>query len=83
MQGKLIIKKGEDKKLQSAAYFAGVKLGDFATVGDETHVDVAAKELGNIFKAGRMIDKVDGSELDAVKQAAAKKEAEKAKAAKK
>lgn len=72
MQGKLVIRKGDGKKLQSAAYFKNVKIGDSVTIGDETHVEISFKEVQNLWDCREMFDKVDGTELDAIK---AKKEA--------
>ncbi len=67
MQGKLIIKKGDQKKLESAAYLRNVKLGEFVTVADETHVEVNAKDIQAIWDCAQTILKVDGTELDAIR----------------
>lgn len=84
MQGKLIIKNADTNKLQSAAHFAGVKLGDALPVGDELHVESSAKEAQAYFKLGVLIGQVTGKELEQLAAAKAKKEAEaKAREAKK
>lgn len=77
MQGKLIIKTAQTKQLQSAAHFAGVKLGDALPVADELHVETSAKDAQSYFKLGVLIGQVNGNELDQLKAAQAKKEAEK------
>ena len=52
MQGKLIIKKADKKKLLSAAHFSGVKVVEGIDVGDESHLEVKAAGLQDAFNCG-------------------------------
>ena len=73
MKGKIVIAKSDLKKLQSAAFFSGVKLSDSITIGDESHVELQSRSLENIFKCGRNTERYDGTELDSYKAAISKK----------
>ena len=75
MQGKLIIKKGEEKKFQSACYFSGVKILDSLTVGNETHAEVSTNDINNIWKACLKMSEVDGTEIETIKKRNEAKEA--------
>ena len=75
MKGKIVIAKTDLKKMQSAAFFSGVKLSEAITIGDESHIEISARNLESIFKCGRNLERYDGGELDAYKVAVAKKEA--------
>lgn len=80
---KLTIAKGEEKKLESAAHFAGVELGDTYTLGKEVICEVTPTRDGgaSFFKMGRLFETLDGTELDALKKAQADKKAAAEKAA--
>ena len=76
MKTTIRINKNEAKKLYVAARTNKVKLGDVIPFGsDDVMVDVEYKDAADIFAAGRLIDKVSGTEYDA---ADAKAEAAKA-----
>lgn len=71
--------KTDSKKLEVAAYFANVKLGDAIKVADELHVESTYPTADNLVKLGRMLETVKGTELDAKKKADADKAAKAAK----
>ncbi len=85
MQGKLVIPKSDLKKLQAAAYLKGTEILDGAiTIGDETHLEVKAKDVQTLYNTVAMMAKVDGTEIETIKAAKAKAaEAKAALAAKK
>jgi len=69
---------------ESAAAFNGVKIEDAYFVGaDELHIEASASDANNFFQMGRKLEQYDGSELKAIQERQAKKQAEKEKATKK
>lgn len=68
-KGKLIIAKGEAKKLKVVAFASGLTLGETQAIGAELHVIVTYPSIQNVWDAHGRMSEVTGDELKEEKPA--------------
>ena len=64
-KGKLNVALEDLPRLQAAAEFCGVELGEGNTIGNKAVVECSFKQASALFECGRLLDTISSDDLDA------------------
>ena len=63
-KGKLNVDTSDLGRLQAAASFCDVQLGDGNSIGSKAVIEVSCKQLSSMFEMGRLIDTISNQDLE-------------------